>query len=148
MTSSHCQTVIPSGFLECPACCAIFKCADYSAPQFAMAAATSAAVAQVKVSEVRKARRELYGTHFEKASQLATILKRVQDIRTHKAKWDGDGAYRQTMANRGYIRDLLGVRTKPCLTSQKWSSSVGLGAPRMATLRVVVLALQFIWRRC
>ena len=131
---------IPSGFLECPACYAVFRYEDFSAPQFGLAAAASVSRAHVKLSEVRKARRELFGPHFERASPVATIIKRVRDLRTHKSKWDSDGAYRQTMANRGYIRDLLGVRTSP------WSPTSASDVPESikeldeSTQRFVMIA--------
>ena len=72
---------------------------------------SSAVAAPITLSEKRQLRREIHGVYFERSSPVATIVKRVRDLRAHKIKWDADPSYRRSMAARGYIRDLLGKRT-------------------------------------
>ena len=47
---------------------------------------------------------------------MGVIFKRCRDLRNHRTKRDTVGAHCQTMAQRGYFRDILGVRTEPWTT--------------------------------
>jgi hypothetical protein len=100
--------MIPKGFLECPNCGAICVFHGAKTAQFAGTVAASLPVVR---SQVREARRALYGAHFEKHSTVASLIHRARGLNLHRHKWDTDQTYRLQQSLAGSVRDLPGPRT-------------------------------------
>jgi hypothetical protein len=111
--------MIPKGFMECPQCRAIFVFHGAKTAQFAGTIAASLPVAR---SQVREARKALYGDYSEGRSEVSSLIHRARDLNRHRHRWDVDEAYRLDKSSQGFIRDLPGPKTTSWTARNKHDS--------------------------